>query len=487
MNMKRKNQFNFAAAQMLMGLICMLVVGNNVSAQQTITTAAQLKTACETNSGNLVTINQSTKISGGSADVNCGCTVVLASGVSLDFETLNMTFAGPLVIRSAQKAELKFTNKTWFRASSIAINLAGTGSALATTESNLNALAGNVEISLGNEAKMELAELNFNGGSEALSATGSIKINGGRKFTGSIEGKGTLYPVRATQSISIKMNGGDGILKIEKVVWWANEGSISIGATGPNNLLELNNGFFSIDDSFAVRFEGNESLIKMNQVSLNTDEGGLSNGGFIIEAGTGNASNGKIEISRLGTREGDIAFITMAASRNGQNGSVKVERNNISADGGDLIIETGASGSTEVKDSRLVSATKIRIATGAGGNCVVQDNGYAAPVQELCGATTTTIAQKSAGMVIVEKQQNNKIIISPNPGSNGMVNVSFGNLSEVVEVMVLDINGRIIRQWKNFKNNTLLINNLAAGVYSLKIINHKNGKQSTERFIITGR
>ncbi|MBP6687748.1 MAG: T9SS type A sorting domain-containing protein [Lacibacter sp.] len=485
--MKSKTQSNFSAARWLISFICMLVFGNNVSAQQTITSAAEFKTACETNPGNLVAINQSIKISDGNAVVNCGCTVVLANGVSLDFDRLNMTFAGPLVVKSAQKGELKFTNRSWFRASSITINLAGEGSSLATTESNLNALAGNLEITLGNDAKMELAELNFSGGSEVLSATGSVKISGGKKFTGSIEGKGSLFPIRASQSINIKMDGGEGILKIDKVVWWADQGSISIAATGPKSILELNNGFFSIRNAFTIRFEGTESLIKLNQVKLNTDEGGVSTGGLILEAGTGNASNGKIEVSGLGTRDGDIAFITMVASRNGQNGSVKVEQCNISAATGDLIIETGASGSTEVKDSRLVSATRIGIAAGPGGSCVSQANGIFAPLQELCSSNVTALAQNSSDIVDAEKQQTGKIIIFPNPGNNGMVNVSFGNLSEVVDVFVADINGRTIRQWRNFKNNTLLISDLAAGVYSLKIINPKSGKQSVEKFIIIGR
>lgn len=485
--MKSKNQNNTVVTPFLIGLFCMLVTSNRISAQQTISTAAQLKAACETNAGNQVIINQSTKIADGTASVNCGCTMVLTNGASLDFENLNMDFAGPLVIRSAQKGELKLTNKSWVTAYSININLAGVGSSLATTESNLNALAGNLDISLGEDAKMELAGLNFSGGSAALSATGSIRINGGRKFTGSFEGKGSHFPVRATQSIYVKMSGGEGILKMERVAWWASEGSIAITATGAKSSLELNNGFFSIDDSFHIRFEGAESLIKMNQLGLDTDEGGLSNGGLIIEAGTGNAANGKIEVSGLGTREGDIAFITMAASRNGQNGSVKVERNNIVAAGGNLIIETGASGSTEVKDSRLVSSTRIRIATGAGGNCVAQANGYFAPVQELCGATVIAPAQKGTAITEATMPVHEKTVVYPNPTSNGVVNVSVGNMAGAVDVLVVDLTGRVLRQWRSVKNNTLVIHGLAVGVYSLKIIDHANGKQRSERFVVIGR
>jgi Secretion system C-terminal sorting domain len=177
----------------------------------------------------------------------------------------------------------------------------------------------------------------------------------------------------------------------------------------------------------------------------------------------------------------------MTASKNGQNGSVKVERNNIVAAGGDLTIETGASGSTEVKDSRLVSSTRIRIATGPGGNCVSEPNGLFAPVKELCGVITTTLVQKGAAIAMAEQQQMTGVKIYPNPGSNGMVNVSLGNSSDAVDILVADINGRVIRQWRNFKNNTLLISELTTGVYSLQIINHKSGKRTAERFVIIGQ
>lgn len=368
----------------LMGLAFILVAGSDASAQQRIESALELKMACENNPGNVVTIGQSTKIyiSNAGGPVNSGCTVVLADGVALDFERINLQFVGPLVVQSAGKAELKFNQRSAFFAPSITISLAGTGSALSATETNLYALAGDLNVSLGDDAKMEFAERNFSGGSEGLSATGSIRISGGRKFTGSIAGKIAHFPVRAPKGISIRMDGGEGLLKIDKVLWYAEQGSIAITSTGSKSLLEFSSAFLSIDDAFVIRFEGAESILKIKQVSVGTGDGGISVGGITLEAGTGGADNGKIEVSEFSN--GDISSVTMAASRNGQKGSLKVEKSSVGASTGDLLMETGAQGSTEVKENRLFSPTRVRIATGAGGSCTAQPNEIYAPVVEAC-------------------------------------------------------------------------------------------------------
>lgn len=367
----------------LIGLGLMSVTGSHAFAQQRIESTLELKMACENNPGNVVTIDQSTKIYiGGGGTVNSGCTVVLANNVTLDFENIGMTFAGPLAVQSAGKAELKFS-KSEFRGTSMTFSLAGTGSALTATETNLVAVAGNLNFTLGDDAKMEFAERSFQRpSSDGLSATGRIQISGGRKFIGSMAGKIAHFPVRAPQGISIRMDGGEGLMKIDKVLWYAEQGSVAIAATGPKSLLEMSSASLSIGDAAVIRFEGAESVIKIKQVFVGRAGSGIAAGGITFEAGTGGAGDGKIEVSEFSN--GDISSVTMAASRNGQKGSLKVEKSTVGARTGDLLMETGASGSTEVKENRLFSNTRIRIATGAGGSCIAYPNELYAPVVEAC-------------------------------------------------------------------------------------------------------
>ncbi len=49
---------------------------------------------------------------------------------------------------------------------------------------------------------------------------------------------------------------------------------------------------------------------------------------------------------------------------------------------GDLLMETGALGSREVKENSLSSTTRIRMASGPGDSCVAQPNNFSAPVME---------------------------------------------------------------------------------------------------------
>ena len=69
----------------------MLITGGDALAQPRIESTSDLKMACETSPGNVVTLDQPTKIFLGSRppaeeQVNSGCTLVLSPGVNLEVE-----------------------------------------------------------------------------------------------------------------------------------------------------------------------------------------------------------------------------------------------------------------------------------------------------------------------------------------------------------------------------------------------------------------
>jgi hypothetical protein len=170
--------------------------------------------------------------------------------------------------------------------------------------------------------------------------------------------------------------------KVEQVFFAASQGSIVITASGPRGLLEMGESNLRFGEMLAVRLTGSDSLLKIKQ----TGAGGASDlhdapGGVLLEAGSAGAANGKIEATELSLF--NVASIRLLASLNGQKGGLKLEKSFVGAPG-DIVLETGAQGVTEVKENRGGSDTRIRVAAGPGGNCVAQPNSFFAPVLQLC-------------------------------------------------------------------------------------------------------
>lgn len=371
------------------GSVCaaLFFLGAAPAAATHIQTTAELRAACEQSPGNVVDLDHSTKIFDGfpppaMVHVSSGCTIVLGPGVNFETEVVKMTFAGPFVVQSAQKGEVKLT-KSLMMAPSLTFSLVGAGSALAMSESSLQASSGSITAALGDDAKLEIYGRNLRGEgpSEALWAASSIQISGGRRFTGVIAANSGLNSVRALHGFRLTMDGGEGLLKVDGVAFYVDQGSIAITASGAKALVELHQTGFQFGDSAAVRLAGSDSGLKLKQVSF---FGGPptyeATGGVTLEVGSGSAGGGTLEASEVSV---SVASVTMLASRSGQKGSLKLEKSHVSATG-DIALETGAQGVTEVKENNGGSETRLRVAAGPGGNCVAQSNSFFAPVLEIC-------------------------------------------------------------------------------------------------------
>jgi hypothetical protein len=84
-------------------------------------------------------------------------------------------------------------------------------------------------------------------------------------------------------------------------------------------------------------------------------------------------------------------------------------------------------------------------------------------------------------------EQSGKIIVYPNPSTNGRVNVVFDDVEGTRDVMLMDMSGRLVKQWKGVTGNLLQIDNLTQGMYSLKVMNRDTGVQSIEKIVINNR
>jgi hypothetical protein len=80
-----------------------------------------------------------------------------------------------------------------------------------------------------------------------------------------------------------------------------------------------------------------------------------------------------------------------------------------------------------------------------------------------------------------------KIIVYPNPTLDGKVNVSFEDASVIREVSLMDMSGRVLKQWKAITSNNITIENLTPGMYTLRVVVPETGEQTVEKIVVNKR
>jgi hypothetical protein len=81
-------------------------------------------------------------------------------------------------------------------------------------------------------------------------------------------------------------------------------------------------------------------------------------------------------------------------------------------------------------------------------------------------------------------QQEDKMILFPNPSNNGNVSVSFGTSTER-EVVISDMGGKIVKRWNSYKDDNLSITGLHAGMYMIMVTDKETNKRTVEKIVIT--
>lgn len=76
-----------------------------------------------------------------------------------------------------------------------------------------------------------------------------------------------------------------------------------------------------------------------------------------------------------------------------------------------------------------------------------------------------------------------RTVVFPNPSSNGKVTVLYPDAT-ARNIVLFDMTGRIIKEWKNYSNNTLQVDRLNPGMYNLRSSGSQNIDATTERIVI---
>lgn len=83
-------------------------------------------------------------------------------------------------------------------------------------------------------------------------------------------------------------------------------------------------------------------------------------------------------------------------------------------------------------------------------------------------------------------EQDARTKVFPNPSSNGTVNVVFAEAA-VRDIMLVDMAGRTVKQWNAYNNNSLQVNNLVPGMYTLRSYERETASKQVYKIVINGR
>lgn len=152
---------------------------------------------------------------------------------------------------------------------------------------------------------------------------------------------------------------------------------------------------------------------------------------------------------------------------------------------------------TPVNNATVVLNTDTLISTGLGITSfknltvyttykyTINKTGYfdIAGTLFLTGDTTVTLTLEPLGTSVNENQEINNFSIWPNPASH-VLNVAVPRISESGTVEILDLKGNSIKKWNYLLSRKieLLINDIPAGIYIIRIISNKN--QFNRQFVI---
>ena len=78
----------------------------------------------------------------------------------------------------------------------------------------------------------------------------------------------------------------------------------------------------------------------------------------------------------------------------------------------------------------------------------------------------------------------NKLMLFPNPGSNGKINLLFQDETAAKNIIVYDATGRVIKSFKNIVSANLTIDQLRPGMYNIQVINTISQIITSDKFII---
>jgi Secretion system C-terminal sorting domain len=93
-------------------------------------------------------------------------------------------------------------------------------------------------------------------------------------------------------------------------------------------------------------------------------------------------------------------------------------------------------------------------------------------------------AKLSEIRIVAGNEQQQEIIVFPNPSDNGSMTVLFQGTAESRDIRLINGSGQIIQQWSGVSKNSLQIDNLQTGMFTLIATERGTGLSSSEKIIV---
>jgi hypothetical protein len=93
-------------------------------------------------------------------------------------------------------------------------------------------------------------------------------------------------------------------------------------------------------------------------------------------------------------------------------------------------------------------------------------------------------AKFSETVVVKGEDQSNKLLLFPNPGTGGKVNLLFAEETSPKNVVIYDATGNAIKVFKNYVGSNLTIDRLKPGMYNVQVTNLKSQTTVSDKFVI---
>jgi hypothetical protein len=323
-------------------------------------TPQQFISACQSNPGNVVSITEDLALQGrfpGDTYVaSTGCSVLLAPDASLKLDQVTLNFRGAFTVNGGALAQFALDKGTLV-APSIALALRGANSEVAIKEGQLFATAGDLAISFGRFAKMEMVE---SGGwtRGGLRAARALRIDSDAFFSGVVSNSG----LEGGQGIFLDLRGDDSLWKIGNAT--LNVSSFTFAGGNPVTY-----------GPFQVTSAARKALVEIADVNLRF-------------------ASQDVTLSLTGAESGILMknLTSQTGSRNvfigatGDKGIALIENSGFSGNP-EVQVVSGPNGATKVVGSPgfLNAQQRVVVATGAGGSCEVLPLSLAsAPMVSLC-------------------------------------------------------------------------------------------------------
>lgn len=76
------------------------------------------------------------------------------------------------------------------------------------------------------------------------------------------------------------------------------------------------------------------------------------------------------------------------------------------------------------------------------------------------------------------------LVVYPNPAVGGKASVLFADVQTTRDVMIADMSGRIVKQYREVADNTLTIEGLAGGFYTIRVVDKKTSTVEVAKLVV---